>query len=138
MTKETEYYITDTEFMEELSCYAFRHEGYVCVLKRVCHSLTLNGYVGIPSTHRLFGTPYHELMVDVHGGLTYSYKSLIDFDNLLPDLWWFGFDTNHLHDKAPLSLFPPRANDGVYRNMGYVIQGTKSLAEQLKKLEHTT
>lgn len=52
------------------------------------------------------------------------------------DLWWLGFDCNHLWDYAPptgpkMLEFERHSYDAVYRNWRYVKHETELLAEQL-------
>lgn len=56
------------------------------------------GYVGIPAGHKLYEVYYEDIPMDCHGGLTFS-----SFSNKLgPDVWWIGFDCNHLCDKIDI------------------------------------
>jgi len=58
----------------------------------------LNGYVGVLPDNPLFHCDYDELDVEVHGGLTFAgHISYMD-----ANVWWFGFDTQHAWDFAPL------------------------------------
>ncbi len=72
-----------------------------------------NGYVLIPSGHHLHGVPYEDIIVDVHGGLTYSAlvtpKLIEVFELHLDDLgaWMVGFDTAHYKDT--LERWPKEA-----------------------------
>jgi hypothetical protein len=74
--------------LEEWTDYA---TGYKCRIKRHPTHLHLNGYVGIPPSHRAFGVGYDDADAPVHGGLTYS-------DQQEDGYWWFGFDTSHTGD----------------------------------------
>lgn len=51
-----------------------------------------NGYVVIPKTSPLFGIPYDDISVNVHGGLTFGEIS-DETGN-----WIIGFDTSHAGD----------------------------------------
>jgi hypothetical protein len=60
-----------------------------------------NGYVALPPDHKLHGTPYDDIDVDVHGGLTFGelgkdmkHKP----DNISNEDWIIGFDTAHYSD----------------------------------------
>lgn len=62
-----------------------------------------NGYVIIPHWHWLAGTPYDNIDVEVHGGLTFSgYVGNCKWpdipDNCHPDDYIVGFDTAHYMD----------------------------------------
>jgi hypothetical protein len=58
------------------------------------------------------------------------------------DVWWFGFDCGHSYDLCPFTAAAVHAigfGAGVdrelgvtYKNMAYVMQEVKSLAEQLR------
>jgi hypothetical protein len=64
-------------------------------------------------------------LIDVLGSLTYSGEGVVGLEN--EKLWWFGFDTGHYGDLVPrLGL-----SDGVYRDLEYVKEETRRLAEQL-------
>jgi len=67
-----------------------------------------------------------DLLINVHGGLTYSDGS---DDNKYPvessNIWWFGFDCGHYGDD--------RGNGG--QSLPYCIDECESLANQLKSLE---
>lgn len=75
------------------------------------------------------------------GGLTFSNDSVYGMSkDLFPDTWWFGFDTAHHGDKklilSDIDLqFPSLLTSSEYRDMEYVINETKRLAEQLKEFE---
>lgn len=78
-----------------------------------------------------------DLAINVHGGLTYARNHLYNIeDNLLGNLWWFGFDTAHSGDLGPYQHEIDRKyhiSNEVYRDFEYVLAETKSLAEQLAK-----
>jgi hypothetical protein len=64
---------------------AFIPHGYGC------------GYIGLPPEHPWHGKNYMELEVDIHGGLTYSNKSV--GKDPADGYWWIGFDTAHSGDN---------------------------------------
>ncbi|SRR5712692_3880323 len=78
-----------------------------------------------------------DMVLNVHGGLTFSKDHLCGIeDGLLGNLWWFGFDTAHSGDIRPIQTeidrkYPNLGNQ--YRDFEYVIEQTKLLAEQLAK-----
>lgn len=50
-----------------------------------------------------------------------------------PDgVWWFGFDCAHSGDLSPRREFEPLFNDGSYRDIEYVTEQVRSLAQQLR------
>jgi hypothetical protein len=118
-------------FMEP-NFHLFKHCGLNCLVVRMSATGCLNGYVGVPKSHPLYKKEWQqEYYFDVHGGLTFSNTLDYIHEDVLGDLWWFGFDTAHLYDETPfLSSF---IRDGIYRDMEYVIGETKSLAEQIEK-----
>jgi len=94
------------------------------------------GYVGVPSSHPLFGVKYSEPsqrygkapedMFDVHGGLTYS-GGEDDFP-VESDLWWFGYDCGHLGDVSDI------CSEGVFRDLDYCKAECESLAKQISEV----
>jgi hypothetical protein len=83
--------------------------GMRCRIRRNPITLTLLGYVGVPTGNLLWGLSsrsddsvlllnaencWRELDEHTHGGLTYAQE---DDDGW----WWFGFDTAHHDDFAP-------------------------------------
>jgi hypothetical protein len=83
--------------------------GMRCRIRRNPITLTLCGYVGVPTGNLFWGLSensddaselinakncWQELDMSVHGGLTYAQD---DDDGW----WWFGFDTAHHSDFAP-------------------------------------
>lgn len=68
------------------------------------------------------------LLVDVHGGLTYSAEG----GGELSGLWVFGFDCAHSGDLCPVTAekYGSSVAD-VYRDFEYVKRETESLARQL-------
>jgi len=121
----------------------FIHAGFSCFILR---NMLGNwcGYVGVPSTHPAYEKHYDDVNVEVHGGLTYADKCSppichIPTPFMPEDVWWLGFDTAHLGDLSPYNnlsnvINTPIFRDGTYKNMEYVINETKQLAEQLEKM----
>lgn len=119
---------------------SFTHEGLNCTVLWVSppgiggHRC---GYVNIPEGHPWHGKEYDDVVVGepsegddawmedyerrmegivrVHGGLTYSGRSLVG----MPDGWWVGFDCAHYQDT------PERCTED------YVSAECRSLAEQI-------
>lgn len=99
-------------------------------------NLSRCGYVEVPKAHKWFGVNYHnrenykdspESIIDVHGGLTYS-GDLRDSGT-----WWFGFDCNHLGDRA-INSYTSLDNMGHLWTLEEVIEQCESMAEQLIKV----
>lgn len=118
--------------------------GLVCMLHRN-QSGVWCGYVGVESSHPFYGIDYsdYETLSDLsaHGGLTFSSgcSSMNEDGSGIchptdgdDHVWWFGFDTNHLGDKAPHRTL---GWGGDYRTTEYVVGEVLDLAKQLK--EHT-
>lgn len=83
-----------------------------------------------------------EIVLDVHGSLTYSEECQGEICHAPKpgepaDVWWFGFDCGHCDDLSPglrhtLRELGIRDHDGEeYRDQAYVTAETKRLAEQL-------
>lgn len=120
--------------------YEKEYSAYVSVSK--VEDIAFNGnYMGLllaansPETEA--GLLRLDMALNVHGGLTYSDKQLNGIeDELFGPLWWFGFDTAHSGDvrvyKTDLDRKYPQ-HGYEYRDLTYVIEQTKSLAEQLSK-----
>jgi hypothetical protein len=86
--------------------------GMRCRIRRNPITLTLCGYVGVPTGNLLWGLSersddsvllinaescWRELDEHIHGGLTYAQE---DDDGW----WWFGFDTAHAEDFTPATV----------------------------------
>lgn len=68
------------------------------------------------------------LLVDVHGGLTYSQQGDADLEGL----WVFGFDCAHAGDLCPVTADRfGSCGDETYRDFAYVKSETESMARQL-------
>jgi len=127
-----------------------------CLLVRN-HLGTWCGYVGVPPGHPWHGKSYHDITVDVHGGLTYA--SSCDEDALegegichIPepgrqaDVWWLGFDCGHAFDLAPGMLqfererfpgeevFERLAASQTYRDINYAEKEVRHLAHQIAQV----
>jgi hypothetical protein len=106
------------------------------------HYGALCGYVGVPPDHPWHGKHYDDdaVMVDVHGGLTFSNSCSeeAEDDSIChmpapgePDnVWWFGFDCAHHGDFVPMLRDSFAAND-CYRDRAYVEDQCCALAAQL-------
>ena len=114
--------------------------GMPCLIVRTRGGF-LCGYVGVPPSHRYHSSNYTELPYEqfrVHGGLTFAGPSFRKSDPSRgvcyfteegegDNVWWFGFDCDHLGDLAPGWPW----TDGNYRDIGYVKDQTRKLAKQL-------
>jgi len=71
-------------------------------------------------------------------GLTYADKCAgvichVPEPGMPDDVWWLGFDTAHYGDVCPLNVRWAQ-HDETYKNIKYVTDEVKSLAEQLEKM----
>lgn len=74
------------------------------------------------------------LLIDVHGGLTYSDNRCPGHDD--EGLWWFGFDCSHCDDVSP--RYDRDGEHGkVYRTADWVGRECESLAAQLSRLSES-
>jgi hypothetical protein len=131
--------------------------GMPCLIRRG-PSGALCGYVGVAEGHPWFAKSYGacirdcgqgcyehspEMLIDVHGGLTYS-EFCSESENGIchvpdhgePDrVWWFGFDCAHAGDLSPsYAHLVPGFGDEKYRPLDYVRRETARLATQLAAL----
>lgn len=88
-----------------------------------------NGYVALPDTHRMFGISYDNIPVSVYGGLTFAsyikdelHAFKCGFPASFAGHYVVGFDTSHGGDSEDICTIE------------YLLQQTKSLAEQLEAL----
>lgn len=108
--------------------------GYHLVVRRSPSTLNLNGYIGVPMTHPLYGANYNRLnKLDVHGGVTFSGK--VTAEGFKNKYWYIGFDTSHAFDASPLDFdgngfMHPKMNR-VYRDMQFVVNESAMLAMQI-------
>ena len=118
----------------------FIHSGFSCFILRGPMGAWC-GYVGVPSTHPAYEKDYNDDIlekIDVHGGLTYADKCAgvichVPEPGMPDDVWWLGFDTAHYGDVVPLNVHWAQ-HDETYKNIKYVTDEVKSLAEQLEKM----
>lgn len=87
----------------------FKYNGLSCLIVRNAMNFHLCGYVGIKPSHPYFGKDYHDVDLDVHGGLTYANKCIGIIchvsDGPNDETWWFGFDYAHANDLIPTMLW---------------------------------
>lgn len=107
--------------------------------------VVFNGnYIGLlamafSETNNAEMTPIN-IYFNVHGGITFASSGLKGIEaGLFGNVWWFGFDTSHSGDLRPFQteidrMFPIQTDE--YRSMAYVIEQTKSLAQQLLQYAH--
>lgn len=122
------------------------YKKYLTFIIRMNFNLNFNGYVGIPKDHILYGMDYDTIQtkynINVHGGLTYSYKNVAGLDaKIFKDIWWIGFDTSHYMDEQVL-LYISKSNDidkmfpkshKVYKDFNFVRLQVQNLVNQIIK-----
>lgn len=121
----------------------FKHAGLDCLIQRGPMGAWC-GYVAVTPTHKWYGRPYStycegsdddpNVVINVHGGLTYSEfcgGSICHKTEGDDKAWWFGFDCGHAWDVIPSWEATLSMPDSVYRDVDYVRNETKRLAEQL-------
>lgn len=92
------------------------------------------GYVGLPKNHPYHGKDYDDVDVDVHGGLTYAAECggfVCHVSEGADELYWLGFDCGHYLDVIPGMSKELKKMGGTYRDIQWVTEETKRLAEQL-------
>lgn len=143
MSENIEHKIDRTEWPSgewdnEDDRYEWRDEdtGFPCLIVRNSWG-ALCGYVGISPDHPFHEKAYQDIdwNLDVHGGVTYTDKCAghichVPAPGESEDVWWIGFDCNHSCDLAP-NMQQMRCG-GTYRNVEYVREECKSLAQQLQ------
>lgn len=83
----------------------WKHGELYCVISRHQQDGYLQGFVGLPPTHSLFGKSHADLpAIEAHGGLTYSAGCSHC------GVWWLGFDCGHVFDLRPVL-----SRSGVFR-----------------------
>ncbi|WP_145052532.1 hypothetical protein [Paenibacillus xylanexedens] len=109
-----------------------------CVIHRMDHSGSLNGYVGVPMQHvSTYGFVFkpNEGYLDVHGGVSFSGRSDVASAPLIPELYYFGFDTGRGYDIIPSQSYRKPLPGSQYRNMEYVEAEVRRMATQLMEFE---
>lgn len=113
-----------------LPCLAHRHpsSGHWC------------GYVAVPPGHPAHGKSYDDVLVEVHGGLTYANECAGDICHVPepgePDnVFWLGFDCAHAGDLIPRASREDKAifssYGETYKPLSYVESECAALAQQL-------
>jgi hypothetical protein len=116
--------------------------GYALVVRRNDLGIWC-GYVGLPPGSPHFEDKYQDVVMDVHGGLSFSGYG--DEIGLAEDLWWFGFDCGHAGDYAPaLAGAMAALRDDlaevyglvpIYRDLAFVLAQVLHLAPRLAGLD---
>jgi hypothetical protein len=117
------------EWENEPNWLEFEHAGLNCLVVRDSALKHLNGYVCVPEGHPYYGKRHKDVNVSAHRGLSFSAQFWDEVEERWKDGWWFGFDC-----EQPGDLVPAKGNqteNDVYRNIDYVKNEVKKLAEQL-------
>lgn len=102
-----------------------------CLIRRVPRSGHLCGYVKLTRDNDYFGKEYDDIPLNCHGGLTYASEH--------DGIWLIGFDCAHLGDLKPFyNDNEVYGNDGLYKDMEYVVKECESICEQIseKSISH--
>jgi hypothetical protein len=109
----------------------------------------LCGYVGVAPGHPFHGKNYHDVDVEIHGGLTFSDECCqresgdagsichVADEGEPDDVWWFGFDCAHAWDRCPVlggTEILGLSRKEEYRTIDYVERQCRELARQLSEL----
>lgn len=142
---ETAKQLEDGPWSTEPDRFEWSHAGLNCLIVRNAFLFNWCGYVGVPRSHAAYGKDYHELHLDVHGGLTYSEECrgvICHVIDKKDNLYWLGFDCGHFGDFVPYLYArkkdPSFIKNGyriIYRNFEYVKRETEHLANQLALYE---
>lgn len=149
------------EWVDEPDEVVFTHCGFKCRVSRIGVNETpfpgiftahLCGYIFVPKDHPWFGLSkedFWEKDIDVHGGISDSYP-------YSDDLWRIGFDCAHSGDYVPgfnstkkneflsqldhaipKDSFLGRMFNPTYKNVAFVTEELKKLAEQAQDAKKT-
>lgn len=122
--------------------------GFPCLIIR-SNAGTWCGYVGVEQKHPYHGKDYDDHFyilghLDCHGGVTFTGKNnhrIFRKGKKKEDqnTWWIGFDCNHAGDLMPIrfifNVWGDLYGDDAYRNIDYVKNECRKLAQQLKQVE---
>lgn len=97
------------------------------------------GYVRVPSGHPWHGKSYHDLGVEIHGGLTFAEADVPCDAPGADNDWWLGFDCAHSFDAPDpelpqsdlgFSWRPLLFGSSTIRTQKYVETECRSLCQQ--------
>lgn len=123
----------------------FYHRDVPCLIVRGPLG-ALCGYAGVYPSHPWYEKDYNNIDINVHGGLTYSAPCAEDGGKIChvpkedeQPVWWFGFDCAHGGDYCPKyygdddakKYYSLSLDDGIYRNINYVRNCIKDMADQI-------
>jgi len=136
----------DGEWQNEPDKIQYQDEttGLPCQIIRNSIGGFLCGYVGVSSSHPLYGKDYTEIADDilVYGGVTYSDRrqpQMTERENSYlietqesDAVWWFGFHCGYGWDLVPMMGYFPSENH-TYKNVDFVKVHNTLLGLQLNK-----
>lgn len=129
-------YLSIKDFWDEPDVWEETINGYYCCARRN-HAKAWCGYVRVPSDHPM--VPNENL--DCHGDVTWNSDRAPWMNAADKGFHWYGFDCLHYLDLSPRDAFKEAVNHDswktgyLYRNLKYVQENIRSLAQQLKALE---
>ncbi|MGG4105267.1 hypothetical protein AAXB25_15220 [Paenibacillus lautus] len=119
-------------WLNEPSELYFTHNGLKCAIFRVMQLGHLCGYVGVND----LGEGFEEDEIHVHGGVTFFERTENlsgKFTEYFTDCEYvIGFDCAHWNDVVPFA-FLFSSGEETYKDIEYVTDETKRLAEQMPK-----
>jgi hypothetical protein len=99
----------------------FIRAGFACFALRHDHYGHWCGYVGVPSSHPLYGVQWRDFDVDLkaHQGVNYSAPCSgaichVPAPGMPADVWWIGFDCGHSFDLSPAMAARERELDKLH------------------------
>jgi hypothetical protein len=123
------------EWLHEPNELLFKIGKFRCIILRQAVLHHLCGYIGIPKDHPFFKKGSIDDL-QVHGGITWRGPEN-PIDEKSGAVHWIGFDCAHMGDLIPgqLALYEkykiPINWHGTYRNIEYVKEELRNLAEQI-------
>ena len=89
----------------------FMYKGFRCVVVGLYLGHRC-GYLGIPSSHKLYGKSLDDAGIAVHGGWTLEeYSDSFSPVDVYESVWWCGFDCGHACDCNDLDLIKELNNE---------------------------
>jgi len=142
-------------WVDEPDLLEFTHNGIECRIIRVISKDGPNhvfgghlcGYICLPKESKYYGKAYDDIPIEVHGGLTFGQNGDVG--------QWIGFDCAHSVDVVPSMIknkneiidkcikdYPHLAKSRIfedsYKQIYFVIQECKSMADQLIALDNSS
>jgi hypothetical protein len=124
------FQVIEKEWENEPDHLDVQHDDFHFVILRHPELLHLNGYIGVPIGHPLFGKGDDEVDIDCHWSFTFTGNGL---PHMRDNYWYFGFDCAHAGDLVPKLYEMGFYTGEVYRNIQYVVNELSYIAEQIQK-----